>query len=334
MKTFTLKNNNNLETEIIALGAIIKSIKIPTKDGMKDVLLGFDSADEYFENEPYFGATIGRFAGRIGNAKFSIDENEYRLYANNGTASLHGGREGFDKKIWEKDVSYPANNKSVKLSYFSRDGEEGFPGNLSVSVVYSLTDENELTIDYSATTDRKTHVNLTNHAYFNLSGNAKKDILEHKIKINANRFLEIDENLIPTGKLIDALNSPMDFTEFQKIGERIDEDFMQLNLANGYDHTFVLNDAESSLRLAAEVVCEESGVSLQAFTTEPGMVFYAGNFLDGKINGKNGARYKKRSGFCLEMQHFPDAPNKPSFPSTILTPREMYHQKTVFKFTF
>ena len=295
-------------------------------------VLGFDNLDGYLAKEPYFGALIGRYGNRIGNARFKLDGAEYKLPANDGPNSLHGGLRGFDKRVWtarEIHGEHPA----LELTYLSKDGEEGYPGNLSAKVVYSLTDDNALRIDYTATTDKDTVLNLTNHSYFNLAGEGNGDNLKHEIMINADRFTPIDGTLIPTGELRKVENTPFDFRKPALIGARIDADDEQIKFGKGYDHNFVLNRSGTGLSLAARVTDAESGRVLEVLTTQPGLQFYTGNFLDGSIHGKGGKTYGRRSAFCLETQHFPDSPNKPSFPSTVLKPGETYRESTVFRFS-
>jgi len=330
---YTLTNNHGMRVAITNYGGIVVSIVVPDRNGkLGDVVLGFDNLEGYLTKEPYFGALIGRYGNRIGNASFKLDGVEYKLPANNGPNSLHGGLEGFDKRVWtarELQGQHPA----LELTYLSKDGEEGYPGNLSAKVVYSLAEDNALRIDYSATTDKDTVLNLTNHSYFNLHGEGNGNILKHEIMINADRFTPIDSTLIPTGELRKVASTPFDFRKPTVIGARIDADDEQIKFGKGYDHNFVLNRSGAGLSLAARVTDPESGRVLEVLTTQPGLQFYTGNFLDGSIHGKGGKVYGRRSALCLETQHFPDSPNKPSFPSTELKPGQTYRESTVFKFS-
>jgi len=296
-------------------------------------VLGHEKLVGYTPNPPYLGAIVGRYANRIANGTFTLDGKTYTLPKNDGPNTLHGGlTRTFDKVVWDAE---PLKGKNgVSFSYLSKDGEEGFPGNLKVTVTYSLTDGNALIIDYSATTDKSTPINVSQHSYFNLKGEGNGDILDHEIMINADRFTPVDKNLIPTGELRPVKGTPFDFTKSTKIGARIDDNYEQLVLGHGYDHNFVLNTKpnENGLVLAARVHEPTTGRSLEVWTTQPGVQFYSGNFLDGSVTGKEGHVYKRRYGLCLETQHFPDSPNHPDFPSTILKPGEKFHQTTVFKF--
>jgi len=334
VELYTLTNKQGVEVKIMTYGAAIVSIKTPDRQGrLEDVVLGFDTLDGYLKDHPYFGVIIGRYGNRIGRARFVLDGVEYKLPANDGPNTLHGGKKGFDKVLWKaRDVS-DGQAPRLELSYLSRDGEEGFPGNLTATVVYSLTDANELRIDYFATTDKPTVVNLTNHSYFNLGGADEPDILNHELTLYASRYTPVDEYLIPTGELASVEGTPFDFRKPTPIGARIDQPDEQLRRGRGYDHNFVLDSGASPTpALAARVVEPKSGRLLEVLTTEPGIQFYSGNFLDGTIKGKGGKVYGKRSGFCLETQHFPDSPNKPQFPSTVLRPGEKYQTTTVFRF--
>ncbi|MEJ6980577.1 aldose epimerase family protein [Pedobacter sp. P351] len=330
---FVLKNENNMQVAITSFGGRIVSIIVPDKDGkMTDVALGYEKLSGYQKaNEPYFGAIIGRYGNRIGNAQFKLDGATYKLAANNGPASLHGGPTGFQVRVW--DAVMP-NDYTLELSYVSKDGEEGFPGNLTTKVVYTLTDDNAIKIDYSATTDKTTVVNLTNHTYFNLNGEGNGDINDHILKINADKYTPVDAALIPTGELKDVAGTPFDFRKPTAIGERVDADDVQLKLGKGYDHNFVLTKSDTSMKQAATITGPKTGISMEVLTTEPGIQFYGGNFMEGKENdGKAGKAYPFRTGFCLETQHFPDAPNKPTFQSTTLKPGETYKTTTIYKFT-
>lgn len=329
---YTLKNSNGIEVGIINYGGIVVSLKTPDKAGQfADIVLGFDSLDGYLKDHPYFGAVIGRYGNRIGGAKFSIDGKQYRLAANNGPNSLHGGIKGFDKKAWDAVVDN--NSNSLILTCTSPDMEEGYPGKLDVEVKYTLTEANELRIDYKATTDKETVVNLTNHSYFNLAGQGSGDILNHSIQIMSEKTTPVDATLIPTGELKDVAGTPFDFTAPHAIGERInDPKDEQIRFGGGYDHNFAVDGQMGTLRPAARVTEPASGRIMEVLTTEPGIQFYTGNFLDGTLTGKGGKVYQKRFGFCLETQHYPDSPNKPQFPTTSLKPGATYSSTTVYKF--
>jgi aldose 1-epimerase len=328
---YILENQKGVEAAITNYGGIIVSLKVPDSGGRPgDIVLGCDTLDDYLKGTPYFGAIIGRYANRIAGGRFTLNGTAYTLAKNNGENALHGGVRGFDKVVWQaKDVS-GAGAASLELSYLSKDGEEGYPGNLSVRVTYTLTGNNELRIDYSATTDKDTIVNLTNHSYFNLAGAG--DILGHEILINAGSFTPIDSGLIPTGEIRSVKGTPFDFTQATPIGARIDQPDQQLKFGKGYDHNWVLSSGGGPLSMAAQVYEPSTRRVLEVWTTEPGMQFYTGNFLDGSIRGKAGRVYARRSGFCLETQHFPDSPNKPGFPSTVLKPGSRYQSTTVYKF--
>ena len=331
---YALKNKNGMVVTITNFGATVVSIVVPDKAGkLADVALGYDNLAGYELNKNYLGVLVGRYGNRIAHGKFSIDGTEYTLAKNNGENSLHGGLKGFNKAMWEaKDVS-KGGDPAVEMKYVSKDGEEGYPGNLSVTVVYTVTSKNELKIDYTATTDKKTVVNLTNHTYFNLAGQGNGDILKHELMINADKFTPVDSGLIPTGELKSVMGTPFDFKKPTAIGARIDASDEQIKLGGGYDHNFVLNRAKpTGLSLAAKVSDPSSGRSMEVWTTEPGVQFYTGNFLDGSFQGKAGIAYGKRTAFCLETQHFPDSPNHPSFPTTLLKPGEKYRTTTVYKF--
>ncbi len=331
VELYTLTNDHGLEVSIINYGGIIVSLKIPDRAGkVGEVTLGFDSLEGYLEKSPYFGCIVGRFANRIARGRFTLEGVEYTLAQNNGPNSLHGGLQGFDKVVWEAEPFENEAGVGLTLKYLSPDGEEGYPGNLSVTVIYTLTNDNELKIDYTAATDQPTVLNLTNHTYFNLAGGG--DILGHKLMLNADKFTPIDETLIPTGELRPVEGTPLDFRQATPIGARIEQADEQLRLAGGYDHNFVLDNLAGELILAARVVEPTSDRVLEVYTTEPGIQFYSGNFLDGTITGKGGRVYHKRTGFCLETQHYPDSPNQPDFPSTVLKHGEEYQQMTIFKF--
>ncbi|MBN2175568.1 MAG: galactose mutarotase [Bacteroidales bacterium] len=323
---FTLTNINGMQVKLSNYGGIVTSIVVPDKHGMMDdVVLGFDDLDGYLKNEPYFGAIVGRYANRIAKGKFSLEGVEYNLALNNGPNHLHGGIRGFDKVIWEATELDKDQEIGVQLQYLSRDGEEGYPGNLEVVIKYMLTDENELKIIYRAETDKATPINLSHHSYFNLSGSEGHGILEQTLWLNADKFSVVDHTLIPTGELRPVAGGAMDFTNPKPVGAQIDE------VEGGYDHNFVLNRHRLQDKVA-ELYDKLSGRVLEVYTTEPGIQFYSGNFLDGTISGKKGKRYNKHFGLCLETQHFPDSPNHPEFPNTILKPGEEYQQVTVYKF--
>jgi aldose 1-epimerase len=329
---YTLRNKNGVEAEITNYGGIVVSLKTPDKKGqMADVVLGFDTLDGYLGEHPYFGAIIGRYGNRIGKGRFKIDGKEYKLAVNNGANHLHGGVKGFDKVVWHAQET-AGGEPALELHYVSKDGEEGYPGKLSVAVRYTLTNANELKIDYTAATDKATVVNLTNHSYFNLKGQGEGDVLGHEVTILANRFTPVDEGLIPTGELRPVAGTPFDFTNPTAIGARIDAEDQQIKFGKGYDHNYVLNNSGGSLALAARVKEPASGRAMEVWTTEPGVQFYTGNFLDGKLTGKGGKAYQRRFGFCMETQHFPDSPNRPAFPSVVLKPGAEYKTTTVYKF--
>jgi len=330
---YTFKNAHGIEVSAMNYGGIIQSIRVPDRNGkFADIVLGHDTSEGYMPNPPYLGAIVGRYANRIANGSFTLDGKTYTLPKNDGPNTLHGGvTKTFDKVIWE---SQPLKGKNgVAFTYLSRDGEEGFPGNLKVTVTYTLTDANELYIDYQAETDKATPINVSQHSYFNLKGEGNGDILDHEIMINADKFTPVDKNLIPTGELRSVKGTPFDFTTSTKIGARIEDKDEQLVLGHGYDHNWVLNHNGEGRTLAARVYEPTTGRVLEVSTTQPGVQFYTGNFLDGSVTGKEGHVYKRRYGFCLETQHFPDSPNHPSFPTTILKPGEKFHQETVFKFS-
>ncbi|HXA07750.1 MAG TPA: aldose epimerase family protein [Bryobacteraceae bacterium] len=331
---YTLTNTGGMEVAITNYGGIVVSIKAPDRSGkFADVVLGFDTFDAYLNNTPFFGALVGRYGNRIAKARFTLDGHEYHLAANDNGNTLHGGLKGFDKRLWNaKDVS-TKEVPALELTYLSKDGEEGFPGNLSVTVTYSLTPKNELKIDYAATTDKDTVLNLTNHSYFNLAGQGEGDILSHLMMINGDRFTPVDATLIPTGELKSVAGTPLDFRKPTAIGARIDADDQQMKFGRGYDHNFVLNRKGGELLLAARVTEPSSGRVLEVLTTQPGLQFYTGNFLDGTIHGKVGKVYPRRSAFCMETQRFPDSPNQPQFPTTVLKPGKHFQSTTVFRFS-
>lgn len=334
VEIYTLTNKGGMQAKITTYGGIVVSLTAPDRAGkMADVVLGHDNIDGYVKNSgPYFGALIGRYGNRIGKGEFKLDAKAYHVPKNNGENTLHGGNSGFDKKVWKaKDVS--KGEQALELTYVSKDGEEGYPGTLTAVVVYTLTDQNELKIDYSATTDKHTVVNLTNHTYFNLAGAGSGDILKHQIMIAADRFTPVDAGLIPTGELKKVDGTPFDLRKGPAVGAHINDNDEQLKLGKGYDHNYVLNRSGAGLSLAARVTDAGSGRVVEVLTTEPGVQFYTGNFLDGTIKGKGGKVYGLRSGLCLETQHYPDSPNKPSFPATDLKPGQTYKTTTVYKFT-
>jgi len=331
---YTLTNDKGIELKVMNYGGIITSLKTKDKNGVsEDIVLGYDSLAGYLKATPYFGAIVGRYGNRIAKGKFKIDGKEYTLAANDGQNSLHGGLKGFDKVVWNAAEAMTPNGPSITFSYLSKDMEEGFPGNLKSEVTYTLTNDNELKLDYKATTDKATVVNLTQHSYFNLSGNAKRDVLEHTISINADKFVPIDKTLIPTGKLQSVEGTPFDFRTMKAMGKQINDKDEQLDFAGGYDHCFVLNPSTDSLNHAASVIEPVSGRKLDVYTTEPGIQFYTGNFLNGTITGKYNVVYNKRFAFCLETEHFPDSPNQSQFPSVLLKPGEVYKTSTVYKFS-
>lgn len=331
VERFRLTNAGGMVVEAIGYGGIITSLRVPDRDGtMADVVLGFDSLEAYLGEHPFFGALIGRYGNRIANGRFTLEGQPYTLAKNNGPNHLHGGVRGFDKVLWHAEPV--AGQNAIAFTRTSPDGEEGYPGNLSVRVTYTLTDRHELIVEYHATTDKATPVNLTQHSYFNLAGHASGDILGHQLMLNADRYTPVSETLIPTGELSAVEGTPFDFRQPTSIGARINEAHPQIKNGLGYDHNWVLNGTAGEMRLAARVVEPTTGRTLEIATTEPGIQFYSGNFLDGSISGKGGAKYAHRTGFCLETQHFPDSPNQPSFPSTILRPGEEYRTRTVFTF--
>jgi aldose 1-epimerase len=330
---YTLNSKGGAEARITNYGGILVSLKVPDRGGrLADVVLGFESLEGYHRTgSSYLGALIGRYGNRIAKGRFTLNGVEYKLATNNGPNHLHGGVRGFDKVVWTARPLKARNGSALELTYVSADGEEGYPGTLSVRVVYTLTDANELKIDYSATTDRDTVVNLTNHSYFNLAGEGSGDILGHLLTIYADRFLPTDATSIPTGELRPVRGTPFDFTKPTSIGARVEADDEQLKWAKGYDHTFVIRGRAGTLRRAARVEEPKTGRVMEVWTTEPGVQFYTGNYLDGAA-GKSGKPYGVRTGFCLETQHYPDSPNKPDFPSTVLRKGGGYRTTTVYKF--
>ena len=328
---FTLAGARGLEVRAISYGAIIVSIRVPDRRGVPaDVVLGFDDLQGYLERSRYFGAVVGRYGNRIAKGRFTLDGRAYQLATNNGPNHLHGGVKGFDKVVWQAQAGQPASGTRVVFSYTSRDGEEAYPGTLNARVTYEVNERNELSIEYEATTDAPTPVNLTQHSYFNLAGEGRGDILGHVLALDADQFLPVDETMIPTGELATVAGTPFDFRRPTPIGARIDDAHEQLKRGTGYDHSFVVQGAPG-LRRAAHVVEPASGRTLEIATTEPGVQFYSGNHLSGQA-GKAGHTYAARTGFCLETQHYPDSPNHAHFPSTILRPGATYRSKTVFIF--
>jgi aldose 1-epimerase len=330
VELYTLSNAGGMQAGIMTYGGAVVSLTAPDRNGKyADIVLGMENLQGYLAGVPYFGALIGRYGNRIGHAKFVLNGKSYLLPANDNGNTLHGGDKGFDKHVWTaKELAGPA----LELTYVSRDGEEGFPGTLTAKVVYTLTSANELKIEYTATTDQDTVVNLTNHSYFNLAGQGEGTVLDHQVMINASRFTPVDKVLIPTGELKPVEGTPFDFTKPTAIGARIGQSDEQLQFGKGYDHNWVLNPS-GGMNTAAEVYEPTSGRVMTVTTTEPGLQFYTGNFLDGTLKGKGGKVYPLRSAFCMETQHYPDSPNKPSFPSTTLKPGETYHTTTVYKFS-
>jgi aldose 1-epimerase len=329
----TLRNAKGTEVRFMTYGGIILSIKTADRDGaMDDIVLGHDTAEKYFANPTYFGCLVGRYCNRIAKATFSLDGQQYTLPANNGVNSLHGGTRGFDQYLWHAEPFQNGGGVGAVLSIKSPDGDQGYPGEVQAKVTYTLTDDNEFKVSYEATTTKPTVINLTQHSYFNLAGAKANDILAHRLTIDADRFTPVDDTLIPTGELAPVEGTPFDFRQETAIGARIDGTDTQLVRGKGYDHNWVLNRTGAGLQHAARVVDPATGRTLDISTTEPGIQFYSGNFLDGTITGKGGKVYVHRGGLCLETQHFPDSPNQPSFPSTVLRPGETYHSETVFKF--
>ena len=328
---YTLKNSQGAEATISNYGGVVVSIKVPDRKGkFGDVVLGYDDLDGYLKRHPYFGAMVGRYANRIAKGRFKLNGQEYSLPINNGPNSLHGGNNGFDKKAWEPRILATPDGAGLELRYLSKDGEEGFPGNLSVMAVYTLMEDNGLRLDFTASTDKETVVNLTQHSYFNLAG--KGNILKHVVMIPADKFTPTDSGLIPTGELRSVEGTPFDFRRPTPIGARIDEDDEQLKFAGGYDQNWVIDKPPDQLGLCARVTEPTTGRVLEVLSTQPGLQLYTGNFLDGSLTGKGGWAYQRSDGFCMEPEHFPDSPNQPSFPSTILKPGEVYKQTIIYRF--
>lgn len=326
---YILTNRNGLSVSIINYGGIVTHLRLPDRNGqLRDIVLGYDSLDQYLrDNSPYFGAIAGRYANRIAYGRFTLDGNTYQLATNNGLHHLHGGSKGFDKVVWESEHFTEADSAGVILTYLSPDGEEGYPGNLQVKVVYTLNNQNQLRIDYEATTDRPTIVNLTHHSYFNLNGAGEGTIENHFLQILGDHYLPVNETLIPTGEILPVENTPMDFRTPRLIGKTLHQ------VSGGYDHTWVLNNYDGSMRKVAELSEPQSGLKISVYSDQPGLQFYSGNFLDGSIKGKNNKYYLKHGGLCLETHHFPDSPNRPEFPSVVLRPGEVYRTTTVYEFS-
>lgn len=327
--SYTLTNTNGLQLKVTTYGGIVTELLVPDRKGrLADIVLGYDNLDDYIKANPYFGAIIGRYGNRIAKGKFTLDDVQYTLATNNGPNHLHGGIKGFDKVVWKAEPAKTDEGPAIKLSYVSKDAEEGYPANLACTVIYTLTNDNEWKIHYEAITDKPTIINLTNHSYFNLAGHDSGDILGHELIINADNFTPVDEGLIPTGQIQPVKDTPMDFTKIMTIGSRIAQ------VKGGYDHNYVLNKpaGPGELTWALTVNEPKTGRQMEIFTTEPGVQFYTGNFLDGSNKGK-GAVYNKHAGFCLETQHYPDSPNKPNFPSVVLRPGQKYTHLTVHKFS-
>ncbi|MCM0649745.1 galactose mutarotase [Clostridium swellfunianum] len=331
---FTLENSTGALAEITNLGGTILSLKVPDKNGkLADIVLGFENLEDYYMQGPYFGAIIGRFANRIGKARFELNGAKYKLNANDSSNHLHGGLQGFDKVVWEAETIIDGNEEFLVLSYVSQDGEENYPGNLKVKVTYTFTENNEIIIDYFAQSDKDTVVNLTNHSYFNLSGHASGKILNHKVMINADRFTPVDEEAIPTGEIRSVEGTPMDFRTLKTVGEDINSSYEQIVLGKGYDHNWVLNVSGGKPEKAAEVIDETSGRVLEVYTTKPGIQFYTGNFLNSTQIGKGKVAYEQRAGLCLETQYLPDSMNHEGFSSVVLKAFEEYKHKTIYKFS-
>lgn len=334
VEVYTLTNANGLEAKIITYGGIVTSLKVPDRDGnLGDVVLGYDKLDDYVRNSPYFGAIVGRYGNRIAKGKFSIDGKEYTLATNNDANALHGGLKGFDKAVWKANPVKTGNGPSLELTYLSKDGEEGYPGNLSVKAVYTLTNKNGLRLDIEAKTDKPTVCNLTHHSYFNLADAGKGSILDHKVTIEADKFTPVDEGLIPTGEMPSVKGTPFDFTTPHTIGERIGVENQQLKYGAGYDHNWVLRNQDGDLAVAATVEESKTGRIMQVLSTEPGLQFYTGNFLDGSNVGKSDTTYNHRAAFCMEPQHYPDSPNQPEFPTTLLKPGQTYKNTIIYRFS-
>ncbi|HET9373108.1 MAG TPA: aldose epimerase family protein [Vicinamibacterales bacterium] len=333
IEVITLNNNRGVEMSVMTYGGTILSLKTPERRGQSgDIVLGFDSLESYFDKSPYFGCLIGRYCNRIAKGRFTLDGTPYQLPINNDPNSLHGGTTGWDKVVWKADTFQNAMGQGVVLTHVSPDGDQGYPGKVTADVTYTLTDDGRLVVDYHAVTDKPTVINLTQHSYFNLSAGASADILGHQLMLNADRYTPVDETLIPTGEIAAVEGTPFDFRTPTAIGARINQDHEQLKRGKGYDHNWVLTRQGDGLMPAARVVDPASGRTLDISTTEPGIQFYSGNFLDGTLTGKSSKTYAHRSGLCLETQHYPDSPNQPTFPSTVLRPGQEYRSQTVFRF--
>ena len=332
---YTFLNLAGMEVKILDYGGLVTHLKVPDKNGLvEDIVLGYDNLDGYLKATPYFGAIVGRYGNRIAKGKFTLDGVEYSLVINNGENHLHGGTVGFDKVMWEAETFENETGVGLKLNYLSKDMEEGFPGNLNVTVTYTIKETNEISIDYLATTDKKTVINLTQHSYFNLTGNTKRDILDHLVMIKSNNIIPVDAGLIPTGELLPVNQTPFDFKSLTTVGNRIDADHEQIKLGGGYDHCWVLDKpTQNALEWVVKAVDPASGRVLELATTEPGVQFYTGNFLDGSITGKDEVVYNKRYGLCFEPEHYPDSPNQPNFPSVVLNPGDEYCTTTVWRFS-
>jgi len=334
VELYTLQNANGAEAKIMTYGGIVQSLSVPDKNGkFADVVLGFDNLQGYIDKSPYFGALIGRYGNRIGGAKFTLEGKTYNLATNNGPNSLHGGLVGFDKVVWTARPMETAHGPALILTYLSKDGEEGFPGNLMVTAIYTLTDDNALKLEFTAKTDMPTVVNLTHHSYFNLAGQGNGDILGHVVYINADKTTPVDSGLITTGEFADVTGTPFDFRKPTAIGARINDPNPVLRYGPGYDHNWVINKPLGQLGLMARVKEPTSGRVMEVWSDEPGLQFYAGNFLDGTIKGKGGVAYQIHTGFCMEPQHYPDSPNKPNFPSVVLLPGQTFHNTIIYKFS-
>jgi len=334
VEIYTLRNRHGMEAHILTYGGIVQSLELPDKNGkFADVVLGFDKLQDYLTNSPYFGALIGRYGNRIAKGQFTLDGQNYTLATNNGPNSLHGGLKGFDKVVWTARPVDSFYGPGLELTYLSKDGEEGYPGNLKVTAVYVVTEKNELLLQYTATTDKDTVINLTHHSYFNLAGQGKSNILDHVVFIDADNTTPVDSTLIPTGEIKPVAGTPFDFRTPTAIGARINDPDVVLQYGPGYDHNWVLNKNFGEETLAARVWEPTSGRILEVFSTEPGLQFYAGNFLDGTVKGKGGMVYQYRGAFCMEPQHFPDSPNHPNFPSVELKPGQIYRNTIIYKFS-
>ena len=331
---FTLKNSKGMVAEVTNYGGTLISLKVQDNKGeFDDVVLGYETLEDYLKYTNFFGATVGRFANRIENSSFELNGIEYKVAKNEGENHLHGGIIGFDKVVWEENSASQKSDDSIEFSYLSVDGEEGYPGNLDVKVKYTVTEDNELKIEYFAVSDKDTIINLTNHSYFNLSGQGSGDVLKHKIMINADKFTINDKYSIPTGEIADVDNTPMDFRELTYIGKNISSDYQQIVFGNGYDHNWVINNSGKKLEKAAEVYDEKSGRVMEVYTTSPGVQFYSANFLDGLQRGKGGTTYIKRGALCLETQNFPNSMKHKNFPSPILKAKQKYEESTIYKFS-